>query len=456
MPLDELHRDASALIESARAHFATWANDRGYPLQTAAERTAVCAELRGWRASAEHVHENASWRYLGEWRLDDQWARAALAWGGAAAARWTDTLPFPERAYSSFAATLVGWKPLQFAYQQDPPRWLVEHALVPAAIYYIQTVDSAATSADYILAKIVNELIDRLCSGRQRIRITVGVAGLATENAVSSGALTVRPLSPHERGDLLRQSTPRLHRLLLVPLGVPSLHGDLPTHLLYVDEAHDNSVEHPEAGSHETALRALTSFALHGYFVAGLGASAMQFMPDWSISGVSSGPLPMAAWASEVRYLDVRALAGVDATLAALREYSLAEPRTTTDLALHRFALGCSRSEPVDAVLDHVIALEALLLPYDKQTRHADLSYRFRVHGAHWIARPGERDAVWRQLGDVYATRSALAHGGKFPSRQAVRDQATAARSLAAAGLLRAVHDGFPDAVRFRRAVLGD
>lgn len=223
-----------------------------------------------------------------------------------------------------------------------------------------------------------------------------------------------------------------------------------------MDESHDNSVEHPEAGNHLTALCALASLGLHGFFVAGLGAAAFAFLPAWSISGVGSGPIPMAAWATEPRIIGQPALKEIATTLAAVRRHSLGEPRTTKDLALHRFAMGCSRSEPVDALLDHVVALEALLLPDDPQARRGDLSYRFRLHGAHGIAPSGVRETVWKQLNELYRVRSALVHGGKFPSRQAVHEQATAARSLAAAGLLRAVREGFPDAPLFRRAVLGD
>lgn len=193
--------------EPARVHFAAWARSCGLPFQTPAERIAIDPAHRGWRASAELVHENASWRYLGEWRLNGRWSQAALAWGGGAAEACAGTLPFPERAYASFAATLVGWEPSQFTYDRDPARWLVEHALIPAAVHYIRSLDTADAPDESVLEGIADELLGRLSSGRQRTRITTAVAGLTAEAAVSSGGLTVRPLSPHERGDLLRRST---------------------------------------------------------------------------------------------------------------------------------------------------------------------------------------------------------------------------------------------------------
>lgn len=79
------------------------------------------------------------------------------------------------------------------------------------------------------------------------------------------------------------------------------------------------------------------------------------------------------------------------------------EPRSVRDFALHRFSLGASRQSSADALVDSVVALESLLLPYDSSTRHADLSYRFRVHGAHYLARTKrERPEIDKQLRDLY------------------------------------------------------
>jgi hypothetical protein len=92
------------------------------------------------------------------------------------------------------------------------------------------------------------------------------------------------------------------------------------------------------------------------------------------------------------------------------------EPRSPQDLAVHRFRVGAARGDIADAILDFVISLEALLLPYDENARHGDLGYRFRTHGAHYLASNTEdRRAVAKQLSDLYALRSRLVHGSKYP-----------------------------------------
>jgi hypothetical protein len=112
--------------------------------------------------------------------------------------------------------------------------------------------------------------------------------------------------------------------------------------------------------------------------------------------------------------------------------------------------------DAADALVDFVIALEALLLPYDEQTRRSEMTYRFRMHGAHFISSmPIERREIYQQLGSLYEIRSRLVHGAKYPSANDVQSAQRAARGLAARGLLKAVQVGF-NVAHFQRALLGD
>lgn len=77
----------------------------------------------------------------------------------------------------------------------------------------------------------------------------------------------------------------------------------------------------------------------------------------------------------------------IQETAARLGGYHIDAPSSERDLALHRFYSGAARTDAADAVLDFVIALESLLLPYDENARLGDLGYRFRMHGAHYLAR---------------------------------------------------------------------
>jgi hypothetical protein len=144
-------------------------------------------------------------------------------------------------------------------------------------------------------------------------------------------------------------------------------------------------------------------------------------------------------------------------TAEQLKRFRPDDPQRSTELALRRFNLGCGRDDVADALIDFVIALETLLLPYDEKTRRSEMTYRFRMHGAHFIsASVSERGLIYDQLGDLYDVRSRLVHGGKFPRPDEIQASERLANGLAARGLLKAVQDGFPDVVYFRRALLGD
>ena len=120
------------------------------------------------------------------------------------------------------------------------------------------------------------------------------------------------------------------------------------------------------------------------------------------------------------------------------------------------FLPGGADRNAADAVLDFTIALEALLLPYDEKARYGDLGYRFRMHGAHYLADdPAQRTALARKLSGIYEMRSRLVHGGKYPSLDEIMTARDDARELARRGLLRAVQRGFPAAAAFNQMILG-
>lgn len=194
---------------------------------------------------------------------------------------------------------------------------------------------------------------------------------------------------------------------------------------------------------------------MHGFDVAGPPVATYRSHPSWVIPATGAFPVPLPQRSNEWRQLTQDTLDQVVATAARLDGDRIATPESSSDLAVHRFTLGCSRAAPVDALLDFVIALEALLLPYDAETRTGDLSYRFRAHGAVYLA-PSvlERTETWKQLQALYNLRSRAVHGQAYPSGTEVHDATATARRLAAHGLLRAVHDGFPDPPAFRKLLL--
>jgi hypothetical protein len=86
--------------------------------------------------------------------------------------------------------------------------------------------------------------------------------------------------------------------------------------------------------------------------------------------------------------------------------------------ALRRFSYGGERSRKDDAIVDHVAALEGLLL---SDVAEGEYRYRTSLRGAFVIKRRGySRTEVQRQLGRAYDARSAVAHG-KQPRASTLR-----------------------------------
>lgn len=137
-------------------------------------------------------------------------------------------------------------------------------------------------------------------------------------------------------------------------------------------------------------------------------------------------------------------------TAELLARYNLEDPCRPCEIAVKRFLMGCTRDDAGDALVDFVVALEALLLPGRSES---ETSYRFRLHGAHVLATaPTERQNTYDRLKAVCNARSSLVHGGR-PRGQA-HEAMNDARTPARRGLLKAINGTFPDAVYFDRLLL--
>jgi hypothetical protein len=79
-------------------------------------------------------------------------------------------------------------------------------------------------------------------------------------------------------------------------------------------------------------------------------------------------------------------------------------------LAARRFYQASMRENPVDSLLDEMIAAEAVLLPNMKD----ELSYRIASNAAHYLAgdEPAARRGIFDLYKEAYNARSTIAHGG--------------------------------------------
>lgn len=211
-----------------------------------------------------------------------------------------------------------------------------------------------------------------------------------------------------------------------------------------------NSQHLPAGGSIPLLIAALQ---LHGYAVASKGAveySQPRWMQPFAYPVPITLPqLPRSPSISELAAVDFQT---VIQTADQLSHYDIAWPRTPQDLALHRFISGNARQNDVDTILDSMIGLEALLVP---GSNPGDISYRFSLHGAHYIAdNLSSRALIRDQLRNTYRMRNNLVHGNKYPEQAAIASARADAQDLLRRGLLRATHEGFPTPETFAQMLL--
>ncbi len=156
----------------------------------------------------------------------------------------------------------------------------------------------------------------------------------------------------------------------------------------------------------------LTALSLHGVRYAGPGIVGFNVVPEWYLGSSARHPIAMALGIDAGEgSLEEELFRQARRTARRLEDYDLADPKTPEELALRRFGMGCGRSGATDALVDFVIALEALLLPADRGAGTTELAFRFRTHGAYLIANsPEERDPTFDALKRVYDLRSRQTH----------------------------------------------
>lgn len=132
-------------------------------------------------------------------------------------------------------------------------------------------------------------------------------------------------------------------------------------------------------------------------------------------------------------------------------ERAFSGPRTRDEIALARFQTAVLERSEGDAIVDYVIALEAVFL----QGVRDELRFRFALHGAWFLGSAREeRVRLFDELQDLYDARSRIVHGTALPPHQ-IEAIAALGRRLSSTTLLRALRNGWPSSEFLADAVFG-
>jgi hypothetical protein len=468
----ELHQRLSNLFLAASTSAARRLRDAGIPPTISVNRAIVEHHGAGsWGISAREETVNALivpqvTQVIAPWLGQDEIAEAGDC-AGMLAESAAMTLPFwttsGGRALPLFTALPQSVPAPVPDYRAEPGGWVLHCIVLPALEHHLQGLVTANLADENTASAFADEAIGVAHDDRLRYRLVAPLSGIYLEppdsDRFESGNAHIRAFTDTEQGQWIAERG---------GISMTFLQGGEfwpPRVALEFDDSGPRDAAYaPDPGhvpSHAAALQ------LHGHWIAGR-FYRVQSSPSWVQPGLHQLPLTLPRYVGEATPFTAHDMHTVTATSKVLAAYNVVNPRSAKDLALHRFLAGVARQDAsdflpdmthrnaADAVLDFTIALEALLLPYDENARHGDLGYRFRLHGAYFLAEASdERPAIARQLSSIYNIRSRLVHGGKYPDQTeiaAVRDQA---RELARRGLLRAVHQGFPTAKVFNHMILG-
>ena len=452
-----MREDLAALFLAAAQAVERRLGEVGLPLTQPAFRATIQRHGPGsWGTSHEEYAANiltvADITIRGGPWLNEAEAAAVFAVSARLAASAQETLPFVAflggRVWPLIES--LADRPLEApAFEDKPSDWVARALVMPALLWHLEHLPSVDAADQPAADAFADEVLRVAHDDKLRYRLTMPLSGMEVappDTVIVIDDFTIREMPATEQVEWFEAhggSGMAWH-----------FHGTEPPQIAIEYDLEGPRDQQQMLGSNLGQDLAL-ALQLHGYEIAGKMITQTS-TPRWVLGGASGAPLALPGRARGSAPITPHQFHEAVTTSKRLGTYNRHVPQSAADLAVHRFITGAARQSDADAVLDFTIVLESLLLPYDENARRGDLSYRFRVHGAYYLASDSrERQAVAKQLGSIYETRSRLVHGGKYPDNTKISEARDIAYNLARRGLLRAIHSGFPTATQFSEMVLG-
>ncbi len=346
--------------------------------------------------------------------------------------------------FDAYGKRIFYWSTNQsLNFDDDPNTWIERNVLFEARARYLSSITSLDTAdADLALA-IASGVLLFAEADDITIVTALPLGGIRLPHGpVGGGQVLLRPLTEAE----LVRTAERHMELRMRPGGMLQLSQMTREQAMRLANservaleltARQSKLQPPNVGLR--ANRVVLALQLLGLtpFGGGYGHSEITDLPGLPAPGVHVRIPVVAQWAE----CDVGTLRHAVQLSDRIPDEMFSEPRTRKTVALHRFSLGAEQEFLSEALIDYAIALEAILLPPEKE---GELSYRFRLHGAWYVGNSREERARLRKdLRDIYEARSSLVHG-LVPQPEKVTNAGRLAATLAARILVKALEEGWP------------
>jgi hypothetical protein len=308
---------------------------------------------------------------------------------------------------------------------------------------YLSVLDSLAEPDPVRASDLIDGLLSLIECEEIQFVATLALAGLAVgpEGLYLKG-VTVRPLSPSELGALAERDFLSVrYREHLLASPAPSPWNERVA--LVVRTSHAKSMQPRSYRVHAVVL----ALQLSGFYLHGSGRAIIHTEPGPSLLRMSIPVNLLRTPSTSVRAITTEDLGHALDLADRIPEDVFFAPSSRSSIALHRLMTAACEASPADAIVDYVIALEAMLLKDSDE-----LSFKHATFGASFLAdERSDRKALFEQLREVYRIRSKVVHGLLGPKDHAhLESTRVIARTLASGVMIKALREGWPSAEDLR------
>jgi len=336
--------------------------------------------------------------------------------------------------------TDLGSRPWPTGLGGEGAEGVLSRFLVPMAHYYLLALKDLGEDNPTLIERMSDELQQLIRQKDIYRRWQIAIDGLAVPETYKHRDVSLRPLTPTERG-VLAESQLMDRRDQGVPgsdfepparftIAVPSTLLEITTKRTPAQQWDSSSLPN----------RIVLALFLSDFEIGGTGVITGFELPRWAAFGVSHGPFPLAERTiSELKPISQGDFEAIVNLAYKIPEFGGTEGNSR-EIALYRLLRACGMHWHESGFLDFAIALEAALLG----STQTELAYRFSLYGALFLKDRFEPRDTMRRLKQIYTLRSNLVHGGRVkpPELHAATLDAAA---LAKAIIRQAVESGWPD-----------
>lgn len=336
--------------------------------------------------------------------------------------------------YGPLCETNTGLYPTLFA--EEPAQWISKVLLRAFRWKYLSSLASLATAEPEHARELARQLL-ALIAGENLVWLTLlPLAGLRVTETLSSSGVVLRPITPEEYLDLRSAEPFQLSEGVLRHARRFDFHHE--SAVLEIREARPKRAQ--DQGDISQTRRVILALQLLGFDPTGRG-QAVTVTEPFQLGGIRGTPVALAERGPHRDVVQADLDASVELA-GRIPHRAFGEARTRDEIALARFQTAVVERSPSDAIVDHVIALEATFL---RDVRD-ELRFRFALYGAWFLGSDrSERLRLFDELRDLYDARSRIVHGTALLPHQ-LESLAALARRVSSVTLLRSLREGWPSA----------